>query len=361
MPSWPATLLLGILLLSPGGAATAGERQSHYELARHALETYILPKVEALSTRADGLATAVARFCAVPAEAERPNLRMQFRETLIAWAEAEIVRIGPVTQQGRAQRIAFWPDARGAVARQLRLGLASEDPALAASETIAAQSAAVQGLPALEVLLSDTDTPIGAPGKDGSYRCKVAVAISANVATVAREVADGWTTSGGWRDRLLRPGSDNPAFPSATTGAADVLRSITTSLQIIIEAELKPLAEDGKKLKSFPQPYKRLGLSRDYLLAGIRASRALYEAARLDSYLDPSDPSQTAKSLRSLFEETLASIASDTWMADGRDAAENREQAQKAAATLAAARRLIATDVAKAAEISLGFNELDGD
>jgi hypothetical protein len=48
-------------------------------------------------------------------------------------------------------------------------------------------------------------------------------------------------------------------------------------------------------------------------------------------------------------------------MAEGAEAKQKQDQARTAASMLAAARRLIATDVANAAQIPLGFNELDGD
>lgn len=347
--------------LAAGVPAVAAERQSHYALTQHALDTYILPRIETFDVRTDTLSKSVTAFCNAPADAGRDELKSRFRDALLAWADAETVRIGPATQEGRSQRIAFWPDARGAVTRQLKQALARSDPALTDARRIAAQSAAVQGFPALELLLSDTATPLGAPGGEGAYRCKAATAIAANIAIVAHDVAEGWTRSGGWRDKMLRPGSDNPAYPSATAAAADVLRSIATSLQLIVAAELNPLNEEGKKAKALPRPYRHLGLSRDYLVAHIRACRALYDAARLDTYLDPDDPDHTAKTLQSLFDDALAGIASGTWTADGIDASESQEQTRATASKLTAARRLIATKVANAAEISLGFNELDGD
>ncbi len=358
----PALILLGACLAAIAGAPTASaERQSHYALVQHALDGYILPRIGAFDAGAGVLSKSVTAFCAAPGDAGRDELKARFRDALLAWAEAETVRVGPATQEGRAQRIAYWPDPRGAVARQLRQALARSDPALADPKRIAAESAAVQGFPALELLLSDTSTPPGAPSPDGAYRCKAATAIAANIAAVAHDVAEDWTKAGGWRDRMLRPGSDNPAYPSAGSAAADVLRSIATSLQLIVAAELNPLAEEGKKAKSFPQPYRHLGLSRDYLLAGIRACRALYDAARLDSYLDPDGPDHTAKTIASLFDEALANISSERWLADGPDAAASRELARATATKLSEARRLIATKVAQEAEISLGFNELDGD
>lgn len=355
----PLALMLGLGVAA--AAARAGERQSHEALARLAIDAYVLPKVESFERQADELAKSIGAFCAAPDDGLRLGVRDRFRGALLAWADVEIVRIGPVTQAGRAQRIAFWPDPRGAIGRQLRPALARRDPTLTSAKSIGGQSAALQGFPALEQLLTDADSPVGASGEDGQYRCKVAAAIASNIATLAGEIGRGWKEPGGWRERMLRPGPDNPTHPSATVAAGDVLRSLVTSLQIIIEAELKPVAEGGKKLQSFPVPYRRLGLSRDYLLAGIKACRALYDAARFEGYLDPAGEDDTGAAIGSLFDAVQSSIAADAWMAEAADAKQKQDQARTAASMLAAARRLIATDVANAAQIPLGFNELDGD
>jgi predicted lipoprotein len=359
--SYLAMLALMFGFAATASAAEAADRQSHEALARNAIDTYVLPKVETFELQAVELAKSVAAYCAAPNDGLRQGVRDRFRGALLAWADVEIVRIGPVTQAGRAQRIAFWPDPRGAIGRQLRPALARRDPTLTSAKSISGQSAALQGFPALEQLLTDPASPLGASGEDGQYRCKVAAAIASNIATIAGEIARGWKEPGGWRERMLHPGPDNPTHPSATVAAGDVLRSLVTSLQIIIEAELKPLAEGGKKLQSFPAPYKRLELSRDYLLAGIKACRALYDAARFESYLDKTGEDDTGAAIGSLFDAVQSSIADDAWMAEGAEAKQNQDQARTAASMLAVARRLIATDVANAAQIPLGFNELDGD
>lgn len=91
---------------------------------------------------------------------------------------------------------------------------------------------------------------------------------------------------------MLRPGSDNADFPSATTSATDIFKSLTTSLQAIIEGQIQPLIitdqdkASGKQPKSPAQAYKRLKLSQVYLLANIKACRALYHAAHLPGYLE---------------------------------------------------------------------------
>ncbi len=387
------------LTILTGGARA--EHQTHYELAQRAIDGYVVPSLAAFGASSRQLAAATGAFCAAPGDARRKELVAAFAAALSDWARVEIVRTGPATREGRAQRIAFWPDPRGSVERQMRQALAQRQPEIGAAETLRSQSAAVQGFPALEMLIADTGVDLGGADEEARYRCQVATAIASNIAALAHDIHDGWVTEGGWRDHMLRPGSDNPDYPSAETSATDLFKALTTSLQAIIESQLQPLAgsearapgtggaegqnggteqaasgqiskgesanEAAAKVKkrAASQPYRRLGLSRAYLLAGIRGCRALYEAARLSSYLDAGDPEQ--RKLKELvdtaFTQTERQVDIDAWnMTDRAGDAEARTRAARVANTmLGGARRVIATRLAAAAEISLGFNELDGD
>ena len=73
--------------------------------------------------------------------------------------------------------------------RQLRLILLNKDQSIVQPGAIAKQSVAVQGLSALEVLMTDKDVPLG-PGEASQFRCALAQAIALNVASVAGEIAD---------------------------------------------------------------------------------------------------------------------------------------------------------------------------
>lgn len=360
--AWTA-VMLGLFAVA---APARSEHQSHSELTQRAIDGYVVPSLAAFQAASGTLATGMTSYCAAPSDAQRNKVTGQFRDALVAWARVEVIRTGPATRDGRAQKIAFWPDPRGAVERQLRQALAQRQPELTAPETLRAQSAALQGFPALELLLADHAPGIGGPDEESRYRCRVASAIATNIADLSRELNDGWVHPGGWRDHMLRPGSDNADFPSATASATDIFKSLTTSLQAIIEAQIQPLIlnDTDKKPKASAKAYRHLGMSREYLLAGINGCRALYGAAHLGGYLDANDPAQAklAGLIETAFSQTERQVSAKGWDGAGSDDNEGRSrQARPASSMLAAARRIIATNVAGTAEISLGFNELDGD
>lgn len=357
-----AVAVLAWVALVP--ATLHAEKQSHYDLVQKSIDGYVVPRLAAFQSATRSLAGSVSAYCSAPGEAGRADVVARFREALTAWAEAEVVRTGPATRDGRAQKIAFWPDPRGAVERQLRDVLAHRKTEMETPETLRGQSAAVQGFPALEIILADKTVDLGGSDEDGRYRCRAATAIARNIAALADEIHDGWVRSSGWREHMLRPGSDNADYPSAGAAATDLFKSLTTSLQAIIEGQLQPLAgkDKDKRPKASAIAYRRLGLSRDYLLAGVEGCHAFYKAADLASYLDASDGEQKLlqDSIETAFAQTEHDIASEAWARAG-SGSNGQMIARAAASMLGAARRIIATKVAEAAEVSLGFNELDGD
>lgn len=345
--------------------AARAEHQSLYVLVQHAIDNHFVPHFKVFETSAHALAKETAAFCADPSDAHRAALRARFKSTALAWAEVEYLRMGPASEAGRHERIAFWPDPRGVMERQLRPVLANRDASLLEPGALTKQSASLQGLPALEVLLADETTPIGAATDDGTYRCKLAVAISGNVASLAGEIVTDWTKDGGWRDRMLRPGSDNASYHSASEAAAEVAKSLLTGLQLMLEAQVKPRLEVAKegRAKSSGLPFRKLGYSDEYLLAGLKSTQSLYVATALDSYLP--DDKQKFRQLVSTGFETLSRLISADMKATPKPASAQSGSAPDTFKTvsnmLGGIRRAIATEMLPAAEISLGFNELDGD
>ncbi len=359
------TLMLGMIVLLATPTA-ADNRQSHSDLVRYAIDGYALPRLERFTAATGGLQGAIERHCVAPGTPGRQTLVERFRDSLVAWAGVEVLRMGPASEGGRAQRIAFWPDPRGALERQIRAALAERNKALVTVEGLSGQSAALQGLPALELLIADTAAPMEADSEDGRYRCGLAVTIARNVARLAAELRDGWTKAGGWRDRMLGAGPDNPSYATAGEAAADMVKSLLTGLQAVLEFQIKPRLETAKDGKPRPGafPYRRLGLSKDYLRAGLAAGQDLYAAMRLDAYLTGAR-SGIGSLIGEAFRSARAKVDGPAWIASPADLAQRPaggiDDVRFVSYMIGQARRLIATQIAPAAGVTIGFNELDGD
>ncbi|MEQ1717162.1 MAG: imelysin family protein [Hyphomicrobium sp.] len=350
------TALLAAVMAAGCWGAKAAEPQSHYTLVAHTLETHIVPRVEALQTAAAVLPAKVEAVCKDGGDKALADLKTAFGKSASAWAGVEFLRFGPLGEAGRRERFSFWPDPRGVMDRQLRQLIAAQDPNIIAPGSLAKQSAAVQGLPALESLMTDKDTPLG-PGEAAAYRCQLAGAIAGNLAALSGEIRDGWLKEGGFKDRMLRPGSDNPTYKEPGEAATELLKALLTGLQFVNDVELKPKLEKAAAVAPLG-PFAKLGLQSAYFQAGITSLNQFYDAMNLESYLaeDKAWIKGWAKGAWRTFSLSDGAGGAAPGVSKG-DAPKLRQVVSQ----LGGLRQLIGKEMASAAGLAIGFNELDGD
>ena len=142
----PAAMLL------VAGVAPAVAAPALPELTARVIDQYVLPRFERLDAATQKLAADLDAGCA--GDPQRLSAtRADFDAAVLAWAQVEFLRFGPLSVTGRPERFAFWPDPRGVMQRQLQALIARRDTAALDPAGIAKKSAAVQGLTALEALL----------------------------------------------------------------------------------------------------------------------------------------------------------------------------------------------------------------
>ena len=362
------------------------------------LEKLVIPGFERLETSTAKLAPAVRGWCAThngavdkkksTAKAQKKAfaaLSAAFGETASAWGGVEFLRFGPLAAKGRRERFAFWPDPRGVVARQLRQILAAKNPALLEPGALAKQSAAVQGLPALELLIVPSEGPSGkaapssqsgeqaaekqaaADAGDEVYRCQLAVAVADNLAALAYEIREAWTQDGGYRQMMLETGPDHKIYKSDAESAGDLVRSLLTGLQIISETQAKPRArgaaaqtviKSAKPEKRPSGPFVRIKAESAYFVGATRGLKALYDGLDMEASLAPD-------------KHWMKGWAAGAWRvilrSDGVGGAVKGAHAgaapspREVAGRINGLRQLIGREMANAAGIPIGFNELDGD
>ncbi len=344
---------------SPAAAADADPLAARQQaVVTQAVERYFRPSYADFRHRANLLDDAVADFCAAPGTDTHAALADAFRDAVEGWARLDFLRFGPAAAEARLERVAFWPDPRGIVERQLRQLLAADDVATLDAARIAGQSAAVQGLPAIERLV--VALPAGAPPADLDRRCPVARAAAGNVAAVAAELDAAWK-----RDDLLilTPGPENPAYRSWAEAANEVLKASLTGLEQIRDLALRPALGDAPdKAKPNRFPYAKAGDTVAYLEAAIAAQRALIDESGIAAGLPEQDAwaersvdfelRQAERTVAGLAGKDLAAIATEPPL---------RGKLDYVTIALASVRTTMATTIAADLGLSVGFNALDGD
>jgi uncharacterized protein len=332
----------------------SAEPQSHSAMVATTLEKHIIPRVEGFATAAGALPGKVQQVCQTGDPAAREELSTNLRRTVEAWAEIEFLRFGPLTEAGRRERISFWPDPRGFLARQLRQLIAAKDMKVIEGGAIAKQSAAVQGLPALESVMTDTVTPL-APGAASAFQCALAQAVAANIADMGRDLLQSWTKAGGWKDKMLRPGSDNDTYKEPSEAASELIKALLIGFQLVGDGEIKPQLDENSK---YVGPFAKANLSKAYYAAGVKSLQALYETMALESYL-PEDKDWVKNWAGGAWRVILASDG-----AGGKASGTVRDDApalRELHGRISGLRKLVAKEISQSAGLTVGFNELDGD
>lgn len=333
---------------------SATEVPNHSELVLAALDKHIIGHVRSLKDNAANLPKAVEKVCRTGEDGAWEELKSHFRLTVEAYAGVDFLRFGPMQEGGRRERLSFWPDPRGSLSRQLRLILLSKDEAVLAPGAIGKQSVAVQGLPALEVLILDKEQPLG-PGEASQYRCKLAFAIATNIAIVAQEVDDGWEKPNGWRDKMLRPGSDNDTYKEPGEAASELVKALLTGFALTADQQLKPQIDPKLKI---PPPYSKGGLQRAYFQANIQSLQGLYDALDLERFLP-----ESKDWVKNWVGGAWRAILSSDGYGGVADRAERDDivQVREVFDRMNGIRKLIVGELSVAAQLTVGFNELDGD
>jgi hypothetical protein len=339
-------------------------RKTHAEMVLDVIDGHVIPRLEQLRDATERLTSDLKSLCADPGDAGlRRRVEERFGDVVGFWGGVDFVRFGPASEASRLERFFFWPDPRAVTERQLLALLARRDPALLEPGALASQSVAVQGLGAIEFIAYNDKLPLGGPDEDAQYRCAFAAAIAANLEAIARDVATGWTAPHGWRAKMLAPGSDNPTYKDASETAREVVKTLLTGLQIAQDRHVSPRLEaaTADPPKRVRIPFERSNSSARYLEQELRSLAALFDATGLADYVPPDKVWMKAFIPRS-FQSLVADVAILPRPVHGEPVDENGlATLRKMRFDLNGLRQIINRELAPAAGLVLGFNELDGD
>lgn len=350
--------LAAVLLVA---APVAAQARLPADLGERLARDYARPAVGKMADAAAALNSALGGWCAKPDAAGATRVGDAFTNLALAWSGVEILRFGPLVQANRFERLAFWPDTRGVMPKQVQQLIAAGDPAVLAPGALAGRSVAVQGLPALEyvlygepALLKQTSAPTFA------YACDYARAVAANVATISGDVAQAWSAQGEFGRQFAKPQAGNDLYRDPQEVAAEAMKALSTGLQFARDVKILPvLGESPEAARPKRAAFWRSDLSTRLLAANLDGLKAFYQAGgyplpRGDEWMDVAvrgelqNVAQTLQAVPTPLEATLKDE-------DGR------RQLQLASLTIKNAKAIVDQDLAPALGVTIGFNALDGD
>lgn len=353
-------------LLPRGPALAARQTDKDTLFLSGMVRTHALPRFDALVSAAEGYAQTLERFAAAPTDAGLEEARSAHTRMTDAWAAVQHLRPGPLTMNLRADRLSFWPERPGVVQRQIAQILRDHDPKLLEPGALARQSAAVQGLTVLERLLFDEGVTAATFTGDEShrYRGPLAVAAARNILAIATESRDGWTA-------LAEPlAAGRPTVLGATPADAvgTLFSASVTVMQIIIDQKLMaPLGPSVEEAKPLVVEALRSGRSLRNIALNLGGLRALMMGEHGGpGFLALVPDTEDGATARQAIDESFAAAISAVDALPGplnktvTDPAA-RKKTETALRLIKAARVEMLGTLAPLLDITLGFNELDGD
>lgn len=352
--------LLVMLMLCP---TLARAEVDHAAIGKEALTNVIRPGYASFAGAATSLEASVGALCQAPSPASLADARTAFAKTVAAWSAVEPIRFGPVEQEHRHDRIFYWPDPKALGIKQVREALTKEDKTVTGAETLSAKSVALQGLPALEYLLygNDADTLSGTDGK-GAFRCAFAHGVAANLVGLSKEVTDGWADGAAYAKSYLAPAPDNSAYHAPKEVTLDLFKTFTGGIELVRDAKLaKTLGPSPEQARPKLAPFWRSGLFFANLTGNLQGARDLFLKGGFAGIVhgESAGVEDSIAFDLNYAVQTLSGIAQPVEQAV-RDA-ETRAKIEALRVSLKSAAETASGMIAKGADLSFGFNAMDGD
>lgn len=336
------TIVLAASLL--GASASALPDADYAKLNQAAIREHVRPRYQALYAASTALRHEAGTFCKAPAAAAQPRLQQAYREAAGAWQDIQHVRFGPVDLFFRSQRIAFWPDQRNTVSRQMAELLTRRDASAIQPERLGKGSVAVQGLPVMERLLFGEDAVKLMRGDaESAFRCQYLVALAVNQEAIARETSEEWVSvDAGGREMSL-----------------ELFKSLYTSVELIADHKLaRPLGATVAQARPRAAEAWRSEASLDNIRRNLAAGMHLYRVA-----FAPVVPNRKLNAaILSGFERSQNAVAAiQPSLETAVETATLRPAVEALAAEVIALKALLVQQLPPAIDLPLGFNALDGD
>lgn len=354
-------LVLSLLLAWPALASA----RDYPRLNEALVDSQVIPAYAAFAAETAALREETAAACG-PQDPERAvRLRAAYHRAADAWQRVQHLRFGPAEFFLRARRIAFWPDPRNRVGTQLRELLQSEDEAAITPEAFAAGSVAVQGLPALELLLFGEGG--GGEGEEGPFACRLTVAIGDNLATLAREILAEWRDGPeAYRRAVETAGEESSPYAEPRQATLELFKSLHLAVELVAEHKLaRPLGASLEASRPQLAESRTSGRSLRNMVLNLEAARNLYDGGEgwgFDDALRAAGEGETAALFERAFAQTLTTARSlEMPFEAALRAPEARPALERLATETTALETLLARRLSTALDLPLGFNALDGD
>ena len=222
---------------------------------------------------------------------------------------------------------------------------------------------ALQGLPALEYLLyGEGAETLAQSGGDGDFRCRFAASVAANVATIAKDVTEGWSDGAPAAKSFLEPGPDNSAYRTPKEVTLELFKAFTSGIELVRDQKIaKPRGATPEQAKPRLAALWRSGLAFTSMAGNLEGVRTLFAKGGLAQIVAEDSPGVENSVLFDV-DHAISVLRGINLPADEafRDV-DLRAKLEALRVSLKSARDIAGDSISRGAGLSFGFNAMDGD
>lgn len=353
----------GVTFVATMGFRDCARADDLAELGSRLTERYIRPATQQFAAATAAVSGAVEYLCREPDAARLEVVRQRFGDAVGAWSRVAVLRFGPLIEDNRYERIFYWPDPRGVTLRQFQQVIAADSSGMLDAETLRSKSVALQGLPALELVLFGPGAEALLTAEPaGRFRCSYAAAIALVLKQNAEDVSTAWAPGGSMAVEFTTPAPDNTLYRDTGEVAAESLKAMTTALQFLSDAMIAPfLGREPETANPKLAPLWRSGLTLRLISTKLRAIAEFYRTLEVSGALAPSTrwiDGAIELELRKV-QEALDTLSEPVGEASARGP--DRAALIYVVIALGSVRQTVNEQLAPALGAKVGFNALDGD
>lgn len=351
------------LSFAPASAAEAPPTFDHTAVARATIDNVLRPKTRELAASARELSEKVSATCERPTRRSLEAARRAYKEAALAYARIEMLRFGPTREGNRQERLLLFPDPKGLVRRQVDKILAEHDKTVLTAKSLAGKSVALQGFPALEILLYGSEAKkLFGKSADAKFRCGYASAIAGNISVQAAAIDEGWADDKGYANLMRAPSPDNAAYMNAGEVTLEIGGALINGLEQIRDVRLAgPLGLQAVDKAPTTAILNVSGLTMPYICANIEGLIALYRDSGIERQLESVDKAEADLVEQEMRTARDAGLAIKEHMGPAATRPQTRQRLTAMGFPLKNAKVLAAHLLAKGTGLSVGFNAGDGD
>lgn len=251
-----------------------------------AVDEVIRPGYRSFHKSSGELTGAMKALCSAPSDKTLADAKAAFSDTVKNWGKIEIVRIGPVIEGNRFERVLFYPDRKSTGLKQVQALLAKPDESATKPGAIAGKSVAMQGLGALEYVLAGKGSENLLAQKDG-FRCRYGAAVADNIEQVAKDLVAEWEKPDGVQAAWKEPGADNPVFRDNSEAITALLGILVHGAETVRDQRLEAFYK-GEMKPTLPKQaiFWRSGNTWVSVAANLDGLQSLLDTSDMASLLD---------------------------------------------------------------------------